>query len=221
MQSDLARSTQDKSTNTEAADASEGTDDAKKTGWQRSESTRLPANVTCDWKRDSDVAGDLFRVLQKSTAIGNGLSTNFPEEEMETRVDECNDTSSSLHASRNSRSYGSLERLIRFPAEKVTGSGLTGNSFVFDPTDFGSVSSVLAITGKTDEDCRAREYENEINSRKLEDRSSNSCRSIVQVPEVSVIGTTPVVPNKLCSMNILTSRVLTAPSRATYTTAYI
>lgn len=46
-------------------------------------------------------------------------------------------------------------------------------------------------------------------------------RAITDVPEVVVIGGGSIVPKDLCSMRTLTSRTQTAPSRATYTTAYI
>ncbi|XP_053996099.1 uncharacterized protein LOC128885817 isoform X3 [Hylaeus anthracinus] len=46
-------------------------------------------------------------------------------------------------------------------------------------------------------------------------------RAITEIPEVAVVGGGSFVPKDLCSTGILTSRVLTAPSRATYTTAYI
>lgn len=45
--------------------------------------------------------------------------------------------------------------------------------------------------------------------------------TITEIPEVAVVGGGSFVPKDLCSTGILTSRVLTAPSRATYTTAYI
>lgn len=40
-------------------------------------------------------------------------------------------------------------------------------------------------------------------------------------PDQTVVGGDSLASEQLCSKNILTSRVLTAPSRATYTTAYI
>ncbi|CAK9806812.1 hypothetical protein ANTPLA_LOCUS5038 [Anthophora plagiata] len=46
-------------------------------------------------------------------------------------------------------------------------------------------------------------------------------RAITDIPEVTLVGGGSFVPKDLCSTGILTSRVLTAPSRATYTTAYI
>lgn len=46
-------------------------------------------------------------------------------------------------------------------------------------------------------------------------------RTITDVPDVVVIGGGSIVPKDLCSMRTLTSRIQTAPSRATYTTAYI
>lgn len=50
----------------------------------------------------------------------------------------------------------------------------------------------------------------------------DTCRAITEIPEVTVVGGgSSFVPKDLCSTGILTSRVLTAPSRATYTTAYI
>ncbi|KAL0118559.1 hypothetical protein PUN28_009317 [Cardiocondyla obscurior] len=49
----------------------------------------------------------------------------------------------------------------------------------------------------------------------------HSSRAITDVPDVVVISGGPVVPKDLCSMRTLTSRTQTAPSRATYTTAYI
>nr|XP_034184238.1 uncharacterized protein LOC117606194 isoform X4 [Osmia lignaria] len=57
-----------------------------------------------------------------------------------------------------------------------------------------------------------------------DDRLDNedTCRAITEIPEVTVVGGgSSFVPKDLCSTGILTSRVLTAPSRATYTTAYI
>lgn len=46
-------------------------------------------------------------------------------------------------------------------------------------------------------------------------------RAIIDVPDVVVIGGGSIVPKDLCSTRTLTSRTQTAPSRATYTTAYI
>lgn len=53
-----------------------------------------------------------------------------------------------------------------------------------------------------------------------ENRLSAS-RAIAEVPDVAVLDGGSFVPTDLCSTRVLTSRVLTAPSRATYTTAYI
>ncbi|EZA58617.1 hypothetical protein DMN91_008579 [Ooceraea biroi] len=46
-------------------------------------------------------------------------------------------------------------------------------------------------------------------------------RAITEVPEVAVVGGSSIMPKDLCSTGPLTSRTKTAPSRATYTTAYI
>lgn len=46
-------------------------------------------------------------------------------------------------------------------------------------------------------------------------------RAITEVPEVAVVGGGSIMPKDLCSTGPLTSRTKTAPSRATYTTAYI
>ncbi|XP_011634863.1 uncharacterized protein LOC105425691 isoform X2 [Pogonomyrmex barbatus] len=46
-------------------------------------------------------------------------------------------------------------------------------------------------------------------------------RAITEVPDVVVVGGGSIVPKDLCSTRTLTSRTQTAPSRATYTTAYI
>ncbi|KYN42763.1 hypothetical protein ALC56_02565 [Trachymyrmex septentrionalis] len=46
-------------------------------------------------------------------------------------------------------------------------------------------------------------------------------RTITDVPDVVVIGGSSIVPKDLCSTRTLISRTQTAPSRATYTTAYI
>lgn len=54
-----------------------------------------------------------------------------------------------------------------------------------------------------------------------QDDDDRASRAITEIPEVTVIGGGSFVPKDLCSTGILTSRVLTAPSRATYTTAYI
>ncbi|XP_012536969.1 uncharacterized protein LOC105837046 [Monomorium pharaonis] len=50
---------------------------------------------------------------------------------------------------------------------------------------------------------------------------SRTDRTITDVPDVVVINGGSIVPNNLCSTRTLTSRTQTAPSRATYTTAYI
>lgn len=62
-------------------------------------------------------------------------------------------------------------------------------------------------TANEDEDC----FPND-------DRTS---RAITDVPDVVVIGGSSIVPKDLCSTRTLISRTQTAPSRATYTTAYI
>ncbi|XP_076621270.1 uncharacterized protein LOC143341849 isoform X4 [Colletes latitarsis] len=56
-----------------------------------------------------------------------------------------------------------------------------------------------------------------------EDRldDDETSRAITEIPEVTVVGGGSFISKDLCSTGILTSRVLTAPSRATYTTAYI
>jgi len=46
-------------------------------------------------------------------------------------------------------------------------------------------------------------------------------RTITDIPDVVVIGGSSIVPKDLCSTRTLISRTQTAPSRATYTTAYI
>ncbi|XP_033333747.2 uncharacterized protein LOC117224742 isoform X1 [Megalopta genalis] len=56
---------------------------------------------------------------------------------------------------------------------------------------------------------------------RLDDGGDDASRAITEIPEVTVVGGGSFVPKDLCSTRILTSRVLTAPSRATYTTAYI
>lgn len=56
------------------------------------------------------------------------------------------------------------------------------------------------------------------NSCANDDRTS---RSITEVPDVAVVYGGSIVPKDLCSTRPLTSRTQTAPSRATYTTAYI
>lgn len=50
---------------------------------------------------------------------------------------------------------------------------------------------------------------------------SRTGRVITDVPDVVVISGGSIVPKDLCSTRTLTSRTQTAPSRATYTTAYI
>ncbi|XP_024878174.1 uncharacterized protein LOC112458658 [Temnothorax curvispinosus] len=50
---------------------------------------------------------------------------------------------------------------------------------------------------------------------------TNHGTTITDVPDVVVIGGGSIVPKDLCSTRTLTSRTQTAPSRATYTTAYI
>ncbi|KYM95481.1 hypothetical protein ALC62_13909 [Cyphomyrmex costatus] len=62
-------------------------------------------------------------------------------------------------------------------------------------------------TANEDEDCFSND-----------DRTS---RVITDVPDVVVIGGSSIVPKDLCSTRTLISRTQTAPSRATYTTAYI
>lgn len=50
---------------------------------------------------------------------------------------------------------------------------------------------------------------------------SRTGRAITDVPDVVVVSGGSIVPKDLCSTRTLTSRTQTAPSRATYTTAYI
>ncbi|XP_020291780.1 uncharacterized protein LOC109858691 isoform X2 [Pseudomyrmex gracilis] len=64
--------------------------------------------------------------------------------------------------------------------------------------------------------------------RDMTSEDENSCanddhtsRSITEVPDVAVVYGGSIVPKDLCSTRPLTSRTQTAPSRATYTTAYI
>lgn len=50
---------------------------------------------------------------------------------------------------------------------------------------------------------------------------NRASRAITEVPDVTVVDGGSFMPKDLCSTRVLTSRVLTAPSRATYTTTYI
>lgn len=77
----------------------------------------------------------------------------------------------------------------------------------YQDTGILAVSPCLSEAANEDGDCF------------LEDDDTN--RTVTDVPDVVVIGGGSIVPKDLCSMRTLTSRIQTAPSRATYTTAYI
>lgn len=97
----------------------------------------------------------------------------------------------------------------------------------------GSVKKLFSETDQLDEvPCQDTEVltdkvppcASESTAEEDEDRFPNDDRTnqaIVDVPDVVVIGGGSIVPKNLCSMRTLTSRTQTAPSRATYTTAYI
>ncbi|KOX70582.1 hypothetical protein WN51_02638 [Melipona quadrifasciata] len=103
-------------------------------------------------------------------------------------------------------------------SRKKKGGSLSKRSF--SETDKGGTTS-----GERNEigtkDTRRTVSEDEDRSRRNDDVDDETSRAITEIPEVTVVGGGSFVPKDLCSTGILTSRVLTAPSRATYTTAYI
>ncbi|KAF7397292.1 hypothetical protein HZH68_008514 [Vespula germanica] len=79
---------------------------------------------------------------------------------------------------------------------------------------FATSSSPIVYDSKRETETKSEEEE--------EPRRSPRDRLVEIIPEVTVVDGGSFVPKDLCSgAGILTSRVLTAPSRATYTTAYI
>ncbi|XP_014474751.1 PREDICTED: uncharacterized protein LOC106744461 [Dinoponera quadriceps] len=88
------------------------------------------------------------------------------------------------------------------------------------PGKFCQQDAVLddEITNSCSNARHSRDTMNGDENRFDENRAS---RAIAEVPDVAVVDGGSFVPKDLCSTRILTSRVLTAPSRATYTTAYI
>lgn len=107
-------------------------------------------------------------------------------------------------------------------SRKKKGSSVSKRSFV--ETDKGGTVAERNDGGT--KDARRTVSEDEDRSRlnggddDVDDDDGTS-RAITEIPEVTVVGGGSFVPKDLCSTGILTSRVLTAPSRATYTTAYI
>ncbi|XP_017881492.1 uncharacterized protein LOC108625746 isoform X2 [Ceratina calcarata] len=90
-------------------------------------------------------------------------------------------------------------------------------------TKRSAFSEELVATERNNEtDVRRTVSEDEDRSRVVDEVDDETRRAtITEIPEVAVVGGGSFVPKDLCSTGILTSRVLTAPSRATYTTAYI
>ncbi|XP_068977115.1 uncharacterized protein [Bombus flavifrons] len=107
-------------------------------------------------------------------------------------------------------------------SRKKKGSSVSKRSFV--ETDKGGTVAERNDSGT--KDVRRTVSEDEDRSRLNGgdddvDNDDETSRAITEIPEVTVVGGGSFVPKDLCSTGILTSRVLTAPSRATYTTAYI
>ncbi|XP_063991648.1 uncharacterized protein LOC135170066 isoform X2 [Diachasmimorpha longicaudata] len=69
--------------------------------------------------------------------------------------------------------------------------------------------------------CSSSESDPERSTKCISKAKPRRKRGLSDIPDVVFVTGEPLVPKDLCSTRILTSRVLTAPSRATYTTAYI
>ncbi|XP_043589593.1 uncharacterized protein LOC122570806 isoform X2 [Bombus pyrosoma] len=121
-------------------------------------------------------------------------------------------------------SRGHHQRVGSKKSRKKKGSSVSKRSFV--ETDKGGTVAEGNDSGT--KDVRRTVSEDEDRSRLNggdddvdDDDDDETSRAITEIPEVTVVGGGSFVPKDLCSTGILTSRVLTAPSRATYTTAYI
>ena len=112
---------------------------------------------------------------------------------------------------------GHHQRVGSKKSRKKKGISLSKRSF--SETDKGGTTGERNEIGT--KDVRRTVSEDEDRSRLNDDVDDETSRAITEIPEVTVVGGGSFVPKDLCSTGILTSRVLTAPSRATYTTAYI
>ncbi|KAI4497426.1 hypothetical protein M0802_007437 [Mischocyttarus mexicanus] len=99
---------------------------------------------------------------------------------------------------------------------------LTRTPLMTTTTTTTTTTSPIVIDSKKEKKEEEEEEEEEEYKEEKEVHSSPRDQLIEKIPEVTVIDGGSFVPKDLCSgAGILTSRVLTAPSRATYTTAYI
>lgn len=166
------------------------------------------------------------KIIEESVARDDDLKTE------DSTVTKSPETMSSVQEKRTRESRKELEALSRGghhhhhhqrvgskKSKKKKGSSLSKRSF--SETDKGGATG----TGERNEigtkDVRRTVSEDEDRSRLNDNVDDETSRAITEIPEVTVIGGGSFVPKDLCSTGILTSRVLTAPSRATYTTAYI
>ncbi|XP_050475185.1 uncharacterized protein LOC126866095 isoform X2 [Bombus huntii] len=172
---------------------------------------RLEENSSSKKTKDEDTARDDEPKTDSTTTKNLGaISSNVQEKR--TRESKKEAELSRVHHQR----IGSKK------SRKKKGSSVSKRSFV--ETDKGGTVAERNDSGT--KDARRTVSEDEDRSRlnggddDVDDGDETS-RAITEIPEVTVVGGGSFVPKDLCSTGILTSRVLTAPSRATYTTAYI
>ncbi|KAK1134704.1 hypothetical protein K0M31_007484 [Melipona bicolor] len=172
--------------------------------------------LNLSWKKitEESVARDDDLKTEDSTVTKSpGTTSSSTSSVQEKRIRE---SRKELELSRGGLSHH--QRVGSKKSRKKKGGSLSKRSF--SETDKGGTTS-----GERNEigtkDTRRTVSEDEDRSRLNDDVDDETSRAITEIPEVTVVGGGSFVPKDLCSTGILTSRVLTAPSRATYTTAYI
>lgn len=172
---------------------------------------RLEENSSSKKTKDEDmVRDDELKTDSATTKSIGATSSNAQEKKLR-------ESKKEVELSR-----GHHQRVGSKKSRKKKGSSVSKRSFV--ETDKGGTVAERNDSGT--KDARRTVSEDEDRSRLNGgdddvDGDDETSRAITEIPEVTVVGGGSFVPKDLCSTGILTSRVLTAPSRATYTTAYI
>ncbi|KAK9309118.1 hypothetical protein QLX08_001081 [Tetragonisca angustula] len=164
----------------------------------------------------------IVSLTEESVARDDDLKTE------DSNVTKSSETTSSVQEKRTRESRKELEpsrgghhhqRVGSKKSRKKKGGSLPKRSF--SETDKGGATTTGERNEIRTKDVRRTVSEDEDRNRLNDDVDDETSRAITEIPEVTVVGGGSFVPKDLCSTGILTSRVLTAPSRATYTTAYI
>lgn len=172
---------------------------------------RLDENPSSKKTKDEDTARDDEPKTDSATTKSLGaISSNLQEKRIREPKKEVE------------LSRGHHQRVGSKKSRKKKGGSVSKRSFV-ETDKVGTVAERNEKSGTKDARRTVSEDEDRsrLNGGDDDVDDDETSRAITEIPEVTVVGGGSFVPKDLCSTGILTSRVLTAPSRATYTTAYI